>query len=271
MLVVQITDLHVDPTRRLVGGRVDTAAAAGACVSHIEAMRPRPDLVIATGDLVQDGRVDQYTALAAALDRLSMPVAVIPGNHDDRAALRQVLAGRHGVDGGGPREAPIEPVVDLGPLRLIGIDSTIPGATHGGLDADRLERLDARLRERSEAPTLLFIHHPPFRTGVATMDRVGLRDGGDGLAAVIRRHPQVGRLVAGHVHRRIDGVFAGVPASTAPSTCHQIALDLTGGASGYVLEPAACALHLWRADAGFVSHLSYIGGFPGPIPFAVDA
>ncbi len=267
MLIAQITDMHVDPDRRLVGGRVDTVAALEAAIDHLEALELRPEVVLATGDLVQDGLVSQYRRLGEALSRLTIPAFLIPGNHDDRDGMHRVFAGRYGVSGAG---GPIEPVVDLGSVRLVGIDTVIPGQTGGGLDAGRLERLDARLAAAPETPTLVFLHHPPFRTGDPTMDRVGLADP-QGLAAVIGRHRQVRRIICGHVHRRIDALFAGVPATSTPSPSHQIALDLTGnGRSGYALEPRACGLHLWDGRSAFISHLSYIGGYDGPIAFGVD-
>ncbi len=280
MLIAQITDLHVEPNRRLVGGRVDTVQALQTAVSHLNELRPRPDLVAISGDLTQDGTVEQCIALDRALAALTLPVIVIPGNHDRRETLRTVFAGRYGIEAGGERaDAPFAPVMDLGPVRVIGVDTVVPGRTHGGLDAERLATLEARLRERPEAPTLLVLHHPPFQTGVAAMDAVGLIDGVAALAETVGRHGQVQRMICGHVHRRIDARFAGIPASTAPSSSHQIALTLgrdgdpnQGAAAGYVLEPPCAALHVWAGpDQGFVSHLSFIGPYPGPIPFSVDA
>jgi len=95
----------------------------------------------------------------------------------------------------------------------------------GELCAERLAWLDATLRRRPQSPTLLMMHHPPFVTGIGHMDRVGLA-GIDGLAAVIARHPQVERLIAGHLHRAITVRFAGTVATTCPSPAHQVALDL---------------------------------------------
>jgi len=99
------------------------------------------------------------------------------------------------------------------------------------------------------------------------MDRIGL-SGSDALARVIGRHPQVERVLCGHLHRPIQFRFAGTIASTCPSPAHQVALDLApGAASAFRMEPPAFQLHAWRKGVGVVSHTAYIGDFAGPYPF----
>ena len=111
------------------------------------------------------------------------------------------------------------------------------------------------------------MHHPPFVTGMRKMDEMGL-DGTDGLAAVIRRHPQVERIVCGHLHRSIVRRFAGTVACTGPATAHQLALDLGSVPRlATVMEPPACLLHFWMGAEGLVSHLSVIGD--RHVPFTV--
>jgi 3',5'-cyclic AMP phosphodiesterase CpdA len=145
-------------------------------------------------------------------------------------------------------------------VRLIGLDTQVPGQPGGRLCAERLAWLDARLGEAAARPTVVFMHHPPFVTGLQAMDAMGL-EGKEELAAVIRRHPQVERLVCGHVHRPMTRRFAGTVATTCPATAHQIALELPPTPRlSVVMEPPACMLHLWLgADAGLVSHVSVIG------------
>jgi 3',5'-cyclic AMP phosphodiesterase CpdA len=157
--------------------------------------------------------------------------------------------------------------VESYPLRLLALDTLVPGQPQGRLCDARLAWLQARLREAPGRPTLILMHHPPFATGIAPMDRHGFEDP-DRLAAIVREHPQVERVVCGHLHRPIHVRWAGTIASTAPSTAHQIVLDLDGnGSVTFNLEPPACQLHLWRPGVGLVSHVSYIDEFPGPYPF----
>ena len=111
------------------------------------------------------------------------------------------------------------------------------------------------------------MHHPPFETLIGHMDEIGL-EGSAALAKIIARHPQVERILCGHLHRPIQFRFAGTIASTCPSPAHQVALDLApDAASQFKMEPPAFQLHAWKKGLGVVSHTAYIGDFAGPYPF----
>jgi 3',5'-cyclic AMP phosphodiesterase CpdA len=264
MLLAQISDLHVSTPGSDADRRTRTAERAERAIDHLNRLTPRPDRVLVTGDLVERGHPDEYARLRALLDRLDVPYHVVPGNHDARRPLTAAFSDRCGGLRG---DGFVQYVVDDLPVRLVGLDTLAPGRPDGLLCGERLAWLDARLAEAPDAPTLVFMHHPPFATGIAAIDAMGLT-GADGLAAVIRRHPQVERIVAGHVHRAITARFAGTLASTCPSTAHQVALDLIPATRlAVVMEPPACALHLWRPGLGLVSHLSVIA-HPTP-PFVV--
>jgi 3',5'-cyclic AMP phosphodiesterase CpdA len=252
MLIAQITDFHVT----VPGGRLDrhyaTAAHLSRAVAHINAMTPRPDLVLATGDLVDKGEAAEYERLRELLAPLTMPVYLIPGNHDAREPLRQVFADHAYL----PRDGFLHYVVETEALRLIGLDTLIPQSGGGELCGERLDWLQARLAEKPDTPTLVFMHHPPFDSGIAKMDSPALV-GRDRFAAIIAAAPQVERVLCGHLHRPITRRFAGTVAATAPSTAHQLELDLVSGNLGVAMEPPAVLLHQWR-DGGLVSHTSYI-------------
>ncbi len=265
MIIAQITDLHVSTEGSASDRRYRTAEHLRHAVAHLNGLDPQPDVVLATGDLVNDGTADEYARLKSILDDIAAPLFLIPGNHDDRANLRTAFAGHDYLPADGDF---LHYVVDGHPVRLIGLDTLIPG-DHGGRLCDaRLAWLDARLAEAPSAPTLLFMHHPPFRTGVNKMDTMSL-DGRDGFGAVLEGHGQVQAVIAGHVHRPMTRRFHGTIAVTCPSTAHQIALDLRDGHElGVVMEPPACMLHTWLGpDDGLVSHQSYIGAFRGATLF----
>jgi len=152
-------------------------------------------------------------------------------------------------------------------LRLIGLDTIVPGQAGGEMCARRLAWLAARLGEAPDRPTVLFMHHPPFVTGIEHMDAMRLADE-ESFAAVVRRHPQVVRVLCGHVHRAIQAPFAGTTASIAPSTAHQVALDLRPqGPSAFMLEPPGFQLHIYDERVGLITHTAPIGAFDGPYPF----
>ena len=264
MLIAQISDTHIKPEGRLAYRRVDTALLLARCLEHLQRLTPMPDVVLVTGDLVDAGLDEEYLRLRRLLSSLPMPVYVIPGNHDAREPLRRVF----GDDGYLPRSGEfLQYVVDRHPVRLVGLDTLVPGQGGGRLGPDRLAWLDARLSEAPGRPTLVFMHHPPFATGLHGMDVQALEDGA-ALGAVIRRHPQVERVTCGHVHRPIHARWCGTVVTTAPSSAHQVLLDLRQpGTLAWVMEPPACLLHLWRDDVGLVTHLTHIGEFAGPYPF----
>ena len=263
-LIAQVSDLHIKAAGRLSYRVVDTAAMLAACVRHLLALPQVPDVVVFTGDLTDFGRAEEYAVLRELLAPLPMPVYLIPGNHDERAAMRAAFP-EHRYLFQSPQF--IQYVVEDHPVRIIGLDSVVPGQGGGLLCAERLAWLEARLAEQPARPTLLLLHHPPFRTFIGHMDDQGLENAA-GLAEVVRRHPQVERLLCGHLHRAIETRFAGTIACTVPSPAHQVALDLAADAeSRFVMEPPACGLHAWTAATGVVSHTSYVGAFAGPHPF----
>lgn len=254
MLLAQITDFHVARPGSQMATTARTAERLAQAVRHINALAPRPDAVVCTGDLADSGSESEYRDLLELLASLAYPTYVIPGNHDDRDNLRRAFRERgHAYL---PEVGPLCYTVDLGPLRLVALDTLVPGAAHGELDAEALAWLDARLAE-SKVPTIILQHHPPFRTGIGHMDAMGL-EGSDAEAAVVRKYDHVERILCGHLHRSISCRFAGTVASTCPSTAHQVGLDLgVPGGLSIVAEPPVCALHLF-SDGTLVSHTSYI-------------
>jgi Icc protein len=264
MLICQISDLHIKAGGRLSGRVVDTAAMLRACVAHIGALRVRPDVLLATGDLVDQGRPEEYALLRELLRPLAMPVHVIPGNHDDREALRAAFADHADLRGTGPF---VQYAIEDHPLRVVMLDTVIPGEGGGRLCAERLDWLDRTLAAAPSRPTVIAMHHPPFRTFIEHMDAIGL-DGADGFRGVVARHPQVERVLCGHVHRSIQARVAHAWASICPSCAHQIALDLSpDGAEAFVMEPPGYQLHRWTPATGLVTHTVVVGAYPGPYPF----
>ena len=229
----------------------------------------KPDLVIATGDLTDCGLAEEYKVLRDILEPLSMPVYLVPGNHDRRAEL----FAEFGSDGYFKNDDGfLHYTIEGHDVRLIGLDTVVPGHGHGEMCAKRLTWLEGRLAERLDQPTLVFMHHPPFSTGLADMDRINCRNGAS-LAGVLRRVDNIERVVCGHHHRPITVRWGGTIGSVAPSTAHQVTLDLVpdGSASTFTMEPPGFHLHVWSKEAGLVTHGVTIGRFDGPFPFILDA
>lgn len=259
-MLVQLSDPHVVAPGALLDGRIDTPGLLAQAVAAAVALRP--EAVVLTGDLVERGTEAEYAHLRALLAPLACPVWLMPGNHDDHATLRLAF----------PDHDELHPVLadhvlwvrEAAGLRLVALDTVVPRRPHGALCAARLDWLETTLAAAPDRPTLVAMHHPPFVTGIAHMDAMGLREGAAALEAVLRRHPQVERVICGHLHRSIVRRFGGTLAMTVPSTAHQIALDLAPDApAAWRREPPGLAVHLLRGGA-VVTHGVAIGAF-GPV------
>ncbi|RAK66886.1 phosphodiesterase [Hymenobacter edaphi] len=260
MLIAQLSDTHIkdghdEPTERL-----------RAAVAHLLRLPAPPAVVIVSGDCTDTGSASEYAAFREALRPLTMPVYAIPGNHDQRPGLRRVM----GEQGRQALPELVQYVVDdAGPLRLIGLDTLLPGHDSGLLDVPRLDWLAERLAEAPARPTLIFMHHPPFPTGLYAYEQMGLA-GAAAFEALVARHPQVQRVVAGHVHTGITRRFAGTIAQTCPSTLHQLLPDAREKQRLHVvMEPPAVLLHVWDDAAGLLSYTSTIGAH-GPVVEVYD-
>jgi len=267
--LVQLTDLHIREPGRLAYGRIDTAPYLERAVQSVLRLPQRPDAVVITGDLSDFGRAAEYEHLARLLAPLAMPVYLMPGNHDDRDQLRRSFPSHTYLAQGVGKAGFVQYAVRVGTLRLLALDTCVPEASHGALCAERLGWLEAQLDACRGEPVVIAMHHPPFRTLIGHMDDIGLLEGAQALEALVARHPNVERVICGHLHRAIDVRFGGTIASTAPAPAHQVCLDLApDAASAWTLEPPGFRVHAWSAQDGrLVTHLAASGRFEGPYPF----
>ena len=264
-LLLQLSDLHIREPGRLAYGRIDTAPYLREAVASIGRLPQRPDAVVITGDLTDFGRAAEYEHLRELLAPLApLPIYLLPGNHDERQQLRASFP-EHAWLG---TEGFVQYSVPVGAMQLIALDTVVPGASEGSLCAERLDWLAAQLDAHRDRPVVIAMHHPPFRTLIGHMDEIGLLQGADELEALVARHPNVERVICGHLHRSIQVRFGGSLALTVPSPAHQVCLDLAPDApSAWTLEPPGYAVHALPAGGRLVSHLAASGRYEGPYPF----
>jgi 3',5'-cyclic-AMP phosphodiesterase len=244
-LLIQLSDPHIGAT----WADGDPVAGLRAAVEAVRRLPDDPDAVLMSGDLADNAADGEYDIVRELLAQLGAPAYVLPGNHDDREALR-----RH-FDLPGAVGTPVQYAVDLGPLRLVALDSTRPGEDRGELDVDRLAWLDAELALAPDRVTLLALHHPPVTTGILAWDEIGLSvEDRRRLGEVLQRHPQVRRVVAGHVHRTIVGELAGRAVLAVPSTYVQARLSFNSDEIEVVAEPPGFAVHA-VLDGELASHV----------------
>lgn len=252
MLVAHLSDAHIDPRRP------HKAAALRRAVTHLLELPSRPDAVIVTGDCADNGTREEYAEFKSLIQPLPMPVYVAPGNHDSRAVMLETF----GPQGTSPLPGFVQYVVEDGPLRLIALDTHVPGESGGLLDPPRLRWLSDRLEEAPRRPTLIFMHHPPVVCGVNVMDSIGL-SGTEAFGEVVARHGQVGRIVAGHIHMAVTGQVAGTPVMTCPGTDNTLLPDLTQPERLVArVQPPLCLLHVWNERTGLLTYTSVIAPSP---------
>ncbi len=263
MLIAQISDTHItDPGERLAG-RIDSAACLERTVACIGTLETPPDCVIATGDLTDRGTPASYALLRRLLAPLAMPVYAIPGNHDRREAMRHAFADCAWMPAAA--HSPIRYRVALDPLVLLALDTLVEGEDHGTLGAAQLDWLAAELDAAAQRPVVVMLHHPPLRSGIAVMDAMRLTDG-DRLGELIARHPNVERIVCGHLHRSMHARWRGTVVSVPSSPVEQLVLAFDPGAAlATTQEPPGFLLH-YRSEDGLISHHVPVGTFPGPFP-----
>lgn len=261
--IIQLSDVHLLAGGAKAYGQADTEAGLERAVAHILDLHARlggVDALVVSGDVADDGAPDAYARFRRAVAAVPAPLFVIPGNHDARPALRA------GFGLPGDAAAPVDFTADVGALSLIGLDTSVPGAAHGAVTGDQCAWLDETLAAAPDRPAILFLHHPPFTTGLDFMDAIGLLEPA-ALEAVVARHPRVRLVTCGHVHRPMTTLWAGRPAMIAPAPTHAARLDLRDGAvASFDLEPGAVLVHRWREGA-LVSQLSHTDSVPGPYPF----
>ncbi|PZV11011.1 MAG: 3',5'-cyclic-AMP phosphodiesterase [Leptolyngbya sp.] len=211
LLVAQITDTHLfaDDQKKLLG--LQTVASFQAVIDRVKALERRPDLLLLTGDLSQDGTAESYELLQAMLSPLAIPAYWVPGNHDCPETMAQVLT-----------RSPISPQksFDTDLWQIILLDSSVPGCVHGALSPESLKWLDQELSHSNGSPALITFHHPPFLNGSDWMNDLGLLNPED-FFEVCDRHPHVKLVLFGHIHQNFSRQRNQVHYLGTPSTCIQ--------------------------------------------------
>ncbi|HTP18843.1 MAG TPA: phosphodiesterase [Solirubrobacteraceae bacterium] len=251
MVLVQLADLHIgagwvatDPLRTLA-----------ATIDSVRRLDVAVDGVLALGDLAEHGSDEEYARTRAELERLEAPLYVVMGNRDDREVLRRQF-GLEPSDG-----APLDYATDLGPARLVVIDTTVPGEDEdaGKLDPVSLDWLKRELADHPEQGTLLAMHHPPLLTGSPAWDRYALSETSrTGLAEVLERHPQVTQILSAHLHRPVLTQFASRPLLIGPSTYLQFPIGMQASRLDPTDEPPGFVVHFIAPGGGTISYFQTV-------------
>jgi 3',5'-cyclic AMP phosphodiesterase CpdA len=245
LLVAQISDTHILAPESDHPAAELRANCLRRCVADIN--EQQPDVVIFTGDTVQHGQLQEYALLRELLAPLDAPLYLVPGNRDDKEAMRVAFSDHPHLPKSG---AFLHYVVDDYDVRLVGIDSTLVGERKGRFCTERQDWLDAVLSDQPDKPTLLFIHHPPFDVDDHYVGGYRKSEEAEALADIVSRHKHVQGLLCGHVHWPVEREWAGTQARIMPS----VAVDVRKGVDESVArERPIYKLHRLSKEHGLAS------------------
>ncbi|WP_306233431.1 metallophosphoesterase [Agrococcus beijingensis] len=254
--------LHISDTHLLAGGgrlydRVASEEHLRRLFDEFEASGARPDAIVFTGDLADLGEADAYRRLRAIVEPIALDLGAelvwVMGNHDERRAFRTELLDQPASD------APIDAVTWVGGLRIVTLDSTVPGLHHGEVSRAQLAWLRDVLAEPAPHGTILAMHHPPVPSVLDLAVSVELRDQVHLAEALVGT--DVRSILAGHLHYSSSATFAGIPVSVASATCYTQDLNVpVGGTRG---RDGARAFNLVHVYPSTVLHsVVPLGAFP---------
>ena len=261
---LQLSDLHMVPNGKLASDVLDTGAILTSAIDRLiekkDHLAPL-DAVLVTGDISDDGSPESYELARAQLERLGLPLFVVPGNHDSREPFREAFSNLSSM----PREDFIDWVETVEDTRIIGLDTLVEGQGAGLLRQESLTFLANELSQASNSAVVIMLHHPPLRTGIQFMDGIGLENPAE-LAQILNQTDADVTVLAGHVHGVHYGRIGGYPVLTAPAVCSNFVLDRRDHAPiGFFSGPTGCAV----LETGQQGNWSVVPLDPaeGPFPF----
>ena len=263
--VIHISDTHIVPDGYLVADRLNTVQQLHKLVKYLTEHAPEYgpiDAIILSGDVSDDGSLESYSCFKEIMQSLKVPVYVVPGNHDLRENMRKSFLDEGYI----PKEGRLNWHRNIGDIQLIGLDSLKEGFGEGELDSDTLFFLRTTLDRVDNAPVILMLHHPPFKSGIKFMDKIGLKTGLDEFKNIVKTYPGSMRIVCGHIHSIMVSTVENKTVISAPSPASSLLFNVQDDApAGFMDIGEGCFIHRW--EEGFQSIKLSNSLSNGPFPF----
>lgn len=252
--IAQISDLHVGREIQFPSMHLDLFDELVHTANKISEMEPLPDILIVTGDLANHASERDYRRVKTVLDNLPISYYIVVGNHDSRNSLRDIFPEHKYLQSNDPF---IQYTVDYRALRIVALDTLCVDSHRGLIDDQRLYWLDKKLAKEPKKPTIIFMHHPPFLTGMPYPDSLGL-DGADKLSEIVGKYKNIEAIASGHTHRESTVRWNGTVAYVTPSCTFSYKLEFNKVDDLDPLrEPPAFRIFRWVPGVGLVSHICY--------------
>lgn len=254
MIIAQISDTHIVPKGQHWKSLPETNVAdrLRLIVENINHLNPKPDIVIHTGDAIDDGGHEGYEHLKELLEPLTMPYYIIPGNHDDRKAMREAFQHTSYM----PSQGLINYVVDDYDIRMVALDSVIPEAPEGLLVETHVSWLQQVLNQDKMKPTLVFMHHPLIKSGQKLLDKVRCYVP-DHFESFIASYPNIIGILSGHYHKSCAAIYGKTLCFVGPSSAPVHYFEKASDDDTRVLELVrpSFVLHKWLDGKHLVSEV----------------
>jgi 3',5'-cyclic-AMP phosphodiesterase len=240
-VLLHISDTHLVADGSLYG-EVDADGRLGGLLAQLTTSGIRPDAIVFTGDLADAGEPEAYRKIRAVVEpfaaELGAELIWVMGNHDDRAALRSLLLDE------APSMAPLDRVRMIDGLRIVTLDTSVPGYHHGEVSESQLHWLADELAHPAPHGTILALHHPPIPSVLDMAVTVELRD--QAALGRVLKGTDVRAILAGHLHYSTNATFVGIPVSVASATCYTQDLTVAvGGTRGQDGAQACSLVHVY--------------------------
>ena len=246
MLIAQMTDIHIGFASGEEPDELNHSRFR-ATLDRVSEAPSRPHMLVLTGDLTEHGDRESFARTAALVAGCPFPVWPMVGNHDRREGLLHAFPQVRAAEGGF-----LHYVLEQEGLRIVLLDTIEPGRHGGAFCQARQAWLTGQLDEAPEAPTLIFMHHPPVVSGIDWMDPDPAEPWVHRFGAAVEGRGNVLAIHCGHLHRPLATSFRGIPLHVTPSVAPWVALDLRptdpdrpDGRDLITTEPPGYALHRW--------------------------
>ncbi|MDQ2662042.1 MAG: phosphodiesterase [Actinomycetota bacterium] len=264
-VIAHVSDTHLLEGGAPLGGVADTVGALERTAAQLARLGDRLDAIVVTGDVTDLGEPEAYRRVREVLEPLAAASGAelfwVMGNHDERAAFRAELLDEP------PSDEPVHGIAEVRGLRIVALDTSVPGYHHGALDAESLTWLERVLAEPAAEGTILAMHHAPIATPLSLMDVLELQ-GQDELAEVVRGS-DVRMILGGHLHYATNGMFAGIPVSVAGATAYTMDLSARPGELlGIDGGRSFTLLHVF--DDSVITSVVPVGPFPAVTSFGEE-
>lgn len=223
--LLQITDHHLFSNSKETLLNVRTIDSFSAVIQQIAQSNNYFDLILSTGDLIQDNHIAGYHYFAQMIDVLKTPVIWLEGNHDVQPAMSNILAEY-------PHILPQKQILMGKQWQLILLSTRVHGVPYGELSCTQLEWLEKKLAEYPDRFTLIALHHNILPTHSAWLDQHSLKNTED-LATILKKHHNIKGIVHGHIHQQVDAIWQNLPIFATPSTC----IQFTPNCDQFTLDP----------------------------------